>query len=136
MLSLDVTAPGYWNALGPPPTRVFHSPQASLKMIGVTVAPPLWTTRWTVSEIVVVDDGLATGSTMRVALAALRRQNPAKLIVAVPTAAAETCQQLKAEADEVVCAVTPEPFYAVACSYEKFDQMSDEEVTDLIQRAA
>ena len=86
--------------------------------------------------VIVVDDGLATGSTMRVAVAALRRQNPFKIVVAVPTAAAEICEQLKAEADEVVCAMMPEPFYAVGLWYEKFDQTSDEEVTDLIRRAA
>jgi putative phosphoribosyl transferase len=63
--------------------------------------------------VIVVDDGLATGSTMRVAVAALRRQNPAKIIVAVPAAASDTCEDLKREADDVVCAITPEPFYAV-----------------------
>src|SRR5439155_269060 len=79
--------------------------------------------------IIIVDDGLATGSTMRVAIAALRRQNPARIVVAVPTAAPETCQELQAEADEVICAVTPEPFYAVGQWYEDFDQTSDTEVT-------
>jgi putative phosphoribosyl transferase len=86
--------------------------------------------------IIFVDDGLATVSTMRAAIAALRRQNPARIVVAVPTAAAETCETLKLEADEVVCAVTPEPFYAVGQWYENFDQTSDQEVTDLIQRPA
>jgi putative phosphoribosyl transferase len=86
--------------------------------------------------VIVVDDGLATGSTMRVAVAALRRQNPAKIVVAVPTAAAETCRDLREEADEVVCAVTPEPFYAVGLWYEDFSQTTDEEVTELIHRAA
>jgi putative phosphoribosyl transferase len=86
--------------------------------------------------VIVVDDGLATGSTMRVAIAALRRHNPSKIIVAVPTAAAETCEDLKSEADEVVCAVTPELFYAVGQWYEDFTQTSDAEVTDLIRRAA
>lgn len=86
--------------------------------------------------VIVVDDGLATGSTMRVALAALRQQAPAKLVVAVPLAPPETCDQLRAEADEVVCAVTPEPFYAVGSWYRNFDQTSDDEVRNLIQHVA
>jgi putative phosphoribosyl transferase len=86
--------------------------------------------------VVLVDDGLATGSTMRVAVAALRRQNPKKIVVAVPTAPPETCYELKNEADEVVCATTPEPFHAVGLWYEDFDQTTDAEVTELMRRAA
>jgi predicted phosphoribosyltransferase len=86
--------------------------------------------------IILVDDGLATGSTMKAAVAALRQQHPAKIIVAVPTAPSETCDELKREADEVICAVTPEPFYAVGQWYENFDQTTDTEVTQLIRRDA
>jgi putative phosphoribosyl transferase len=86
--------------------------------------------------VIVIDDGLATGSTMKAAIAALRRQNPEKIVIAVPTAAPETCEELKSAADEVVCAITPEPFYAVGFSYEDFEQTTDEEVKELIQRAA
>jgi putative phosphoribosyl transferase len=86
--------------------------------------------------IILVDDGLATGSTMKAAVAALRRQNPRKIIVAVPTAPAETCNELQDEADEVICAVMPEPFYAVGQWYENFEQTTDAEVTELIRRAA
>lgn len=86
--------------------------------------------------VIVVDDGLATGSTMKVALAALRRQQPARLIAAAPIAPPETCESLQELADEVVCAVTPEPFMAVGAWYRRFDQTTDEEVRDLIQRAA
>jgi putative phosphoribosyl transferase len=86
--------------------------------------------------IILVDDGLATGSTMKAAVAALRPQNPRKIIVAVPTAPAETCDELQDEADEVICAVTPEPFYAVGQWYENFEQTTDAEVTELIRRAA
>jgi putative phosphoribosyl transferase len=86
--------------------------------------------------IILVDDGLATGSTMKAAVAALRQQNPRKIIVAVPTAPAETCNELQDEADEVICAVTPEPFYAVGQWYENFEQTTDAEVTELIRRAA
>lgn len=86
--------------------------------------------------VILVDDGLATGSTMRAAVAALRRQNPARLIVAVPTGAAETCAELEQEADEVICGQTPDPFYAVGLWYEDFSQTTDEEVHDLLHRAA
>jgi len=86
--------------------------------------------------VIVVDDGLATGSTMKAAIAALRSQNPARIVVAVPTASPETCQELKSTADEIVCAITPEPFYAVGFSYEDFEQTTDSEVRALIQTAA
>ncbi len=85
--------------------------------------------------IVLVDDGLATGSTMRAAVAALRSQHPARIVVAVPVGAAETCADIEAEADEVVCAQTPEPFYAVGLWYEDFSQTTDEEVRELLRRA-
>jgi erythromycin esterase-like protein/predicted phosphoribosyltransferase len=85
--------------------------------------------------VILVDDGLATGATMQAAIAAVRRQQPARIVVAVPTASRETCEQLKAEADEVICAVTPEPFHAVGLWYEDFSQTSDEEVRDLLTRA-
>jgi predicted phosphoribosyltransferase len=86
--------------------------------------------------VIVVDDGLATGSTMKVALAALRQQQPAKLIAAAPIAPPDTCESLQEVADEVVCAVTPEPFMAVGAWYRRFDQTTDEEVRDLMKRAA
>jgi len=86
--------------------------------------------------VIVVDDGLATGSTMKAALAALRQQSPARLIVAVPTAPSETVVELQGMADEVVCPLTPDPFYAVGGSYANFSQTTDEEVRDLIRRAA
>src|SRR5437870_9592789 len=86
--------------------------------------------------VILIDDGLATGSTMRAALAALRRQQPAGLVVAVPTAAPETCDELRAEADDVVCATTPEPFDSVGLWYEDFSQTTDEEVRELLERAA
>ena len=85
--------------------------------------------------VIVVDDGLATGSTMLAAVRALRAQQPARIVVAVPTAAAETCAQLRSEADEVVCATTPEPFRAVGTWYDDFSQTSDEEVRELLARA-
>ena len=86
--------------------------------------------------VILVDDGLATGSTMRAAVAALRRLGPARIIVAVPTAAPATCEEFRHEADECVCDITPEPFYAVGLWYEDFSQTTDDEVRDLLARAA
>ena len=86
--------------------------------------------------VILVDDGLATGSTMRAAVAALRRQAPARIVVAVPIGAPETCAEFEREADDVVCAVTPQPFHAVGLWYGDFSQTTDEEVHDLLERAA
>ena len=88
---------------------------------------------WT---MIFVDDGLATGSTMRAAVTALRQQKPAHIVVAVPVAAASTCQEFQDEVDQIICATTPEPFYGVGQWYEDFSQTSDEEVRDLLDRAA
>ncbi len=85
---------------------------------------------------ILVDDGLATGATMRAAIAALRQLRPARVVVAVPTAAPDPCEELGAEVDEIVCARTPEPFYAVGLWYEDFSQTTDEEVRELLARAA
>jgi predicted phosphoribosyltransferase len=82
--------------------------------------------------VILVDDGLATGATMRAAAAALRRQHPARIVVAVPTASPDTCEALKAEADDVICAMTPEPFFAVGHWYEDFTQTTDNEVRELL----
>ncbi|TMD52185.1 MAG: phosphoribosyltransferase [Chloroflexi bacterium] len=86
-------------------------------------------------NVILVDDGLATGSTMRAAAEALRQQHPARLVVAVPVAAPSTCEEFRAEVDEIVCAQTPEPFFGVGYWYEDFSQTSDEEVHDLLSRA-
>lgn len=86
--------------------------------------------------VIIVDDGLATGSSMKAAVRALRQQNPARLVVAIPTAPLETCEELREVADEVIWAVTPDPFFAVGASYADFSQVTDDEVRDLIQRAA
>jgi len=86
--------------------------------------------------VILVDDGLATGSTMRAAAAALRAQGAGRLVAAVPVAPKETCGALRDVVDDVVCAVTPEPFVAVGEWYEDFSQTSDAEVRDLLRRAA
>ena len=84
--------------------------------------------------VILIDDGLATGSTMRAAAAALGRQNPARIVVAVPVSAPETCEEFRGEVDEIVCAVTPAPFLGVGLWYKDFSQTTDEEVRELLQR--
>lgn len=86
--------------------------------------------------VIIVDDGLATGSTMRAAVKALRQKQPKKIVVAVPVGARETCDSFKDEVDTMaVCAITPEPFQAVGLWYQDFSQTTDEEVRDLLARA-
>jgi len=86
--------------------------------------------------IILVDDGLATGATMRAAVAALRQQQPAHIVIAVPVAARSTCEAFRVEGEDIVCGAMPEPFYAVGLWYEDFSQTSDAEVRDLLTRAA
>jgi putative phosphoribosyl transferase len=86
--------------------------------------------------LILVDDGLATGATMRAVVAALCQQHPARLIIAVPLAAVETCEALRAEVDEIICAFTPQPFYAVGQGYEDFSPTTDAEVRHLLQQSA
>jgi putative phosphoribosyl transferase len=82
--------------------------------------------------VILVDDGLATGSTLRAAAQALATKEPAKIVVAVPIASPDICEALSHEVDEVVCAVTPEPFYAVGRWYDDFDQTTDDDVRALL----
>jgi predicted phosphoribosyltransferase len=85
--------------------------------------------------VILVDDGLATGSTMRAAATAVRHQNPERVIVAAPVAASETCAAFRAEVDEVVCAFTPQPFRGVGLWYQDFGQTTDEQVRTLLDAA-
>jgi len=85
--------------------------------------------------IILVDDGLATGSTMRAAASALRQQNPARIVVAVPVSAPQTCNEYRMGVDEIICAKTPEPFLGVGQWYRDFSQTTDEEVRDLLGKA-
>ena len=86
--------------------------------------------------VILVDDGLATGSTMRAAIAALQQHRPARIVVAVPAAAPQTCSEIADEVDEIICAATPEPFYAVGQWYQEFSQTTDDEVRELLARAS
>jgi len=94
--------------------------------------PPLEVTGKTA---ILIDDGLATGSTMRAAVAGLRERGARRIVVAVPIASPETCQELSREVDDIVCAATPEPFVAVGLWYDDFEQTSDEEVRQLLEAA-
>jgi putative phosphoribosyl transferase len=85
--------------------------------------------------ILLVDDGIATGATVRVAIQALRKQQPARIVVVTPVAPPDTVELLRGEADEVVCLATPEPFMAISMWYQQFPQTSDEEVKALLKRA-
>ena len=84
---------------------------------------------------ILVDDGLATGSTMRAAATALRQQNPTRIVIAVPVSAPQTCDEDQMGADEIICASTPEPFMGVGKWYRDFSQTTDEEVRELLERA-
>jgi putative phosphoribosyl transferase len=84
--------------------------------------------------VILIDDGLATGSTMRAAAASLRPQKPQRIVVAVPVSSPETCDEFRSEVDEIVCAVTPRHFQGVGLWYEDFSQTSDEEVRELLKR--
>lgn len=86
--------------------------------------------------VILVDDGLATGSTMRAAAQALRQHHPQRLIVAVPVGAAETCEAMQNEADEVICEICPDDFMAVGAWYEDFSPVSDQVVRNLVKEAA
>ncbi len=85
--------------------------------------------------VIVVDDGIATGATVRAALKGVRQAGPARLVLAVPLAPGETIEELRSECDEVVCLETPEPFYAVGLHYADFGQTTDEEVVNLLAKA-
>ncbi|MBY0493103.1 MAG: phosphoribosyltransferase [Cyanobacteria bacterium] len=87
------------------------------------------------TTVILVDDGLATGSTMRAAVMAVRQQQPARVIVAVPVGAVSTCADLATEADDVVCVRTPEPFVAVGMWYRDFAPTTDQEVRSLLEKA-
>jgi predicted phosphoribosyltransferase len=86
--------------------------------------------------VILVDDGLATGATMVAAIKALRQHQAGRVVVAVPIASPEICDQMRTYVDDIVCAVTPEPFYAVGLWYEDFSQTSDEEVRDLLRQTS
>jgi putative phosphoribosyl transferase len=86
--------------------------------------------------VILVDDGLATGATMWAAIAALQKQQPGRIAIAVPVAAHQSCQDLEDQVDEIVCIATPDPFYSVGLWYKNFPQTTDNEVCDLLVKAA
>jgi len=86
-------------------------------------------------KVILVDDGLATGSSMRAAVMALRQQDAGGVVVAAPVAAPQTCAAFEPEVDRIVCARTPEPFFAVGAWYDDFSETTDDEVRALLERA-
>ena len=100
--------------------KLFRGSRAPLEVEGKTV--------------ILVDDGIATGSTTRAAITALRQLKPRRIVLATPVAPASTCDRLRTEVDELVCLQAPQSFYAIGEFYEDFTQVSDEEVTELLQR--
>jgi len=102
--------------------RAYRSGKPPLDVSGLTV--------------ILVDDGMATGSSMRAAIRALRQMKPARIVIAIPVAPFSTCNQLQFEVDELVCLQMPEPFYGVGRFYDDFSQVSDEEVKALLDRAS
>jgi putative phosphoribosyl transferase len=87
------------------------------------------------STVILVDDGLATGATMWAAVTCLRRQKPDQIVIAVPVATTETCQELATEVDKIVCGATPSPFYSVGMWYKDFPQTTDDQVCQLLAKA-
>src|SRR5688572_11487774 len=98
--------------------RVYRGDRSPVDVVGKTVT--------------LIDDGLATGASMRAAAIALKKMNPAKIVVAVPVAADETCEAFRQEVDATICAITPEPFYGVGQWYMDFSQTTDDDVRDLL----
>ena len=86
--------------------------------------------------VILVDDGIATGATMKVSIRAARSAGAAQVVVAIPVAAPSSVRELEAEEDQVVCLDTPEYFYAVGQAYQSFDQVSDEEVCNILDSNA
>ena len=86
--------------------------------------------------VILIDDGLATGATMRAAAAAVKTKNPTKIVIAVPTGAPDTCRSFEGKVDKVICVATPEPFYGVGAWYEDFSQTTDTEVCELLGKDA
>lgn len=85
--------------------------------------------------VILVDDGLATGATMWAAIIAVRQQQPKEIVIAVPVAAPETCEEMQSKVEKIFCANTPSPFYSVGMWYEKFPQTTDDEVRELLNKA-
>jgi len=88
------------------------------------------------NTVILVDDGIATGSSIRAGVSALKQMKPARIVIAVPVAPVSTCNRLRAEVDELVCLYMPESFFAIGQFYEDFSQLTDEEVIDLLRRSA
>lgn len=146
-LAMGAIASGGVRVLNEEVTRRFHFPQSVIDEVASREQKELDRREYLYRSgrpppdvqgrtVILTDDGLATGATMRAAATALRQLGPRKVIVAVPVGASETCEEFRNEVDEVVCAATPEPFMAVGAWYSEFSQTSDDEVRELLKQAA
>ncbi len=146
-LAMGAIASGGFRVLNPEVVKALRIPEAMMDAVAAQEQKELERQQHayrgdipfpqlTNQTVIVVDDGLATGSTMLAAVRAVREMHPARIVAAAPVAAAETCRLLAKEADEVVCVSTPESFHAVSMWYEEFSQTSDEEVRYLLESAA
>lgn len=115
--------------------RVIQSEQQELKRRELTYRGDRKEINLAGKIVIIVDDGVATGATMRAAVQAIRQQHPARIVMAVPVAALATCQQMEMLVDEIVCPLQPQHFFAVGYWYENFSQTSDEEVFQLLSKA-
>lgn len=146
-LAMGAIASGGTRVLNPEVVRGLGIPQEIIERVAEREQMELEAREWRYrgdrppldvrdKTVILVDDGLATGSTMRAAALALRNKQAKRVIIAVPVAPPQTCQELRDEGYEVVCAATPEPFLAVGQWYREFSQTTDEEVRELLDRAA
>jgi len=146
-LAMGAIASGGERVLNESVVRTLHIPEAVINQVAareqdeVQRRERLYRADRPASEvrgrtIILVDDGMATGATMRAAVAALRQRQPARLVIAVPVAASATCEELASEVDELVCLIRPKTLFAVGFWYEHFTQTTDEQVRDLLGQAA
>lgn len=145
-LAMGAIASGGVRVLNEDVVRTLHIPAAAIEAVAEREQRELERrerlyrdarprTRVAGRTVILIDDGLATGASMRAAARALRQQHPARLIIAVPVAPFSSCEDLRTEADEVICPLTPPDFYGVGWWYDDFSQTSDQEVRDLLARS-
>ena len=146
-LAIGAIATGGVRVLDDEVIKTFRLSDAAVEQVTATELRELWRREHQYRDdrpppdvagrtVILIDDGLATGSTMRAAVRALRKEGAKTIVVAVPVAPHETCESLREEVDDIVCAITPEPFRAVGLWYADFRQTTDDEVRELLERAA
>ena len=134
-LAMGAIASGGVRVLNDDVVRWYGIPEAAIERVARAYRDDLPAPALANLTVILIDDGLATGSTMRAAAQAMRAHHPSRVVIAVPVGAPQTCSELAAVADEVICARMPEPFSAVGQWYLNFNQTDDEEVRDLLQKS-